>query len=94
MKGYPKYIATVQDFEFLLSDPKYKDRALADLKAIVEKNDDKATVAVLKEGVKISPDESWQDEDYDIQIIDNLMPLWKKKGFKSREDVRDLMEKI
>ena len=39
MLGYPKYIATKQDFINLLSDPEYKGQARKDLQAIYNTDD-------------------------------------------------------
>jgi len=85
MKGYPKYVATQQDFLNLLDMPEFKDQALAELVAIYEKDDAKATIATTP----IDPDDpqsGWNTEE-----IDNPMPLWKIKGFESREAVAELI---
>jgi hypothetical protein len=104
MKGYPKYIATRQDFVNLLSMPEYRKQALADLQVIYDLDDEKATKTLsIKESDKkeIEPELSLKSavigakikrNDAELEVISNPMPLWKIKGFKSREDVKKLME--
>jgi len=82
MKGYPKYIATKQDFENLLAVLQCRERALKDLRAIYEAKDEKATRVVSG---------SEETGDLVIEEIDNPMPLWKQKGFKSREEVIEII---
>ena len=85
MKGYPKYVATKQDFINLLSMPEHKVQALTDLQAIC--NADDATVK--RATTPINPDDlqgGWNTED-----IENPMPLWKQKGFESRQEIADLI---
>jgi hypothetical protein len=82
MKGYPKYIATKQDFLNLLAEPEFKYRAIADLKVIAETDDEKAIRT-------ISFNEETGEEV--TEEIDNPMPLWKIKGFESRKDVAELI---
>jgi len=81
MKGYPKHIATKQDFINLLADPYFKARAIADLKSIRDLEDDKATrtLSINEDGTAVT------DE------IDNPLPLWKIKGFSSRAEVAALI---
>lgn len=82
MKGYPKHIASKQDFINLLADKEYRERAIADLRIIAEADDDKAmrTISINEEtGEEVTEE------------IDNPMPLWKVKGFKSRKDVAELI---
>lgn len=83
MRGYPKHIATVQDFENLLSVPEHKEQALVDLKALYLLTDDKATRVVTG---------SEETGDLVTEEIDNSRPLWMQKGFKSREAVADLIK--
>jgi len=82
MKGYPKHIATRQDFLNLLDTPEFRARALDDLAAIRDMDDDTATRT-------ISIDEATGEAQ--TETIDNPMPLWKVKGFSSRQDVIDLI---
>lgn len=82
MKGYPKHIASKQDFINLLADKEYRERAIADLRIIAEADDDKAmrTISINEEtGEEVTEE------------IDNPMPLWKVKGFKSRKEVAKLI---
>lgn len=83
MRGYPKRVATVQDFENLLADNELKSQALADLAAIYSADD--ATVERVVSG-------SEETGDLVTETIDNPMPLWKQKSFASREAVRELIE--
>lgn len=81
MRGYPKHIATKQDFLNLLADQEFKERAIADLKVIRDVPDDKATrtVSINEDGTAVTEE------------IDNPMPLWKVKGFISRAEVAALI---
>jgi hypothetical protein len=81
MKGYPKYIATRQDFINLLQDPEYRSRALADLRAISDLADDTASRSI---GLNADGTDA-------IETIPNPMPLWRIKGFSSRQAVADLI---
>ena len=85
MKGYPKYINCKQDFINLLDEPEYKALALEDLKAIRDLDDDKAlrTISINEETGEATTEE-----------IDNPMPLWKVKGFSSRQEVADLITEV
>jgi hypothetical protein len=85
MRGYPKHIATKQDFENLLAMPEHKDQALADLKAICLLGDDKAMRATKL----IDPENP--EKGSETEEIDNPLPVWKQKGFTSRADVADLI---
>ena len=82
MKGYPKYIATKQDFLNLLGMADFRARALDDLTTIRDADDDTATRT-------IAIDEATGEAQ--TETIDNPMPLWKVKGFSSRQDVIDLI---
>jgi hypothetical protein len=81
MKGYPKHVATKQDFINLLADPGYRDQALADLAAIRDLVDEKAsrTLSINEDGTAVTEE------------IENPMPLWKIKGFSSRMEVAALI---
>jgi len=82
MRGFPKHIATVQDFRNLLAMPEYKEKTLGYLKKIQMINDDKATRVISG---------SEETKDLVTEVIDNPMPLWKQKGLKSRRAVADLI---
>ena len=85
MKGYPKFVATVQDYYNLLSIEELKEQAIADLKDIYNTDDDKATIATTQINPK-DPESEWNTE-----IIDNPMPRYKVKGFETRQEVLDLI---
>jgi hypothetical protein len=82
MQGYPKHIAVRQDFLNLLAMPEFKDRAIEDLRAIYNLPDETAARVV-----------SGSEEAGDLvtEEIENPMPLWKLKGFDSRQEVADLI---
>ena len=83
MRGYPKVVATRQDFINLLNMPEFRARALADLQAIYDANG--ATALRVVSG-------SEQAGDLVTAEIDNPMPAWKRKAFGSRDAVKKLME--
>jgi len=87
MRGYPKYVNCVQDFNNLLADKDLKGRALAELQKIYNKDDLKA----LRATTLIDPEDP--KSDYNTEEIDNPMPLWKQKGFESREAIATLITK-
>lgn len=76
MQGYPKVIATKQDFINLLNMYEHKAQALIDLQAMVNFQDD-----IVKQSI---------DENSYIEI-DNPNPLYKQKGFGTRQEVIDLI---
>jgi len=82
MKGYPKYIATKQDFLNLLAMPEFKAQALENLKVIRDLADDTAvrTISINEETGEVTTEE-----------IDNPMPLWQIRGFSSRQEVAALI---
>ncbi|RLC60605.1 MAG: hypothetical protein DRI01_09990 [Chloroflexi bacterium] len=82
MKGYPKHVATKQDFLNLLSQEEFKEQALEDLRKIYEAQDD--TVIRVVSG-------SEEEGNLVTEEIENPMPLWKVKGFSSRQEVADLI---
>ncbi len=86
MYGYPKTIATVQDFVNLLNMPEYKAKAMAELQAIHDLDDDKTTRATTL------IDENDPEKGFNVEEIDNPNPLWKQKGFSSREEVKELIK--
>ena len=82
MQGYPKHIATKQDFLNLLSQDEFREQAIADLKKIYETKDDVVIQVV-----------SGSEEEGDLvtKEIENPMPLWRIKGFSSREEIADII---
>jgi hypothetical protein len=84
MRGYPKNIATKQDFINLMAIPEYREQALADLKALADVQDD--TMEVVK---SFDTDEKGQmvKESVVTEKMPAPMPAWKRMGFKSRDEV-------
>jgi len=87
MRGYPKIIATKQDFINLLSDAKFKEQALADLKAVYDLKDD-----TMERVVSYDLGEKGQMINIVTETIPATMPMWKRMGFKSRDDVMVLYQ--
>ena len=87
MRGYPKHINNKTDYLNLLSIPEFAERALEDLRRIAELNDDKMEIAVKPIDPK-NPEGKWE-----TKIVDAPMPVWKQKGFKSRDEVLNLLVK-
>jgi len=85
MKGYPKNIATKADLEFLLADPEFKDRALRDLKKVVDLADD--TVKKVK---SYDLDAAGQMINVVTEDVPAPSPKWKQLGFASRKKASDL----
>ena len=88
MKGFPKHIATVQDFKNLLADDGFKEQALSVLNDIYNLDDSKAARATTL----IDPEDP--KSDWNTEVIDNPMPAWKQKGFSSRQAVADLIAEV
>ena len=86
MRGYPKHIGTKKDFENLLAMPEHRDRALKDLATIRDIADDK-----VQETVSMTKDKETGLETAVKKEIDNPMPAYKIKGFKTRQEVADLI---
>jgi len=78
MKGFPKNIATKRDLENLLAMPEYKEEAMKYLQRLSAIEDRKAVRVISG---------SEETKDLITEEIDNPMPVWKQKGFKSREDI-------
>ena len=87
MKGYPNRVATKEDFLNLLAMPEHKAHAIADLKAIRDIDDAKVTKATTL----IDPEDP--EKGYNTELITNPLPIWKQKGFSSRAEVTELIEK-
>jgi len=85
MKGFPRHIATVQDFRNLLADDGFKAQAVDVLNRIYNLDDSEATRATTL----IDPEDP--ESDWNTEVIDNPMPAWKQKGFESRQAVADLI---
>ena len=86
MKGYPKYFATMEDYENIVHDfPEWKERVKADLNALKAIKDDK----VIRATELIDPEDTesgWKTEE-----ISNPFPKWKQKGFKTKKALSDLI---
>jgi len=84
MRGYPKFVATKQDFLNLLEMEEFKTRALEDIQALLKAPDEKVQRVV-----------SGSEEEGNLvaEEIDNPMPLWKIKGFESKEKVAEIVKK-
>ena len=76
MQGYPQLIATVQDFQNLINDPKFREQALIDLQVLQDFDDRTATIAT-KPINKNDPESDWKTKK-----IENPTPLHRQKGFK------------
>ena len=88
MKGYPKVIATKKDFINLFAIPEFREKVLADLKAIHDFQDD--TMEVVK---SYAEDEKGQMVNVVTATIRALLPKWKRMGFSSKKDVQNLFSK-
>ena len=87
MKGYPKHIATKQDFENLLAMPQFRAQALKDLQKIHDTNDDDVDVCTTIKNPEVPEEEQvWNTEKQPAPL-----PLWKQKGFKSRKELGDFI---
>lgn len=86
MRGYPKHIGTKKDFENLLSMPEHKDRALKDLATIRDIADDKALQTVSITKAELTGVETAVKKE-----IDNPLPAYKVAGFKTRQEVSDMI---
>ena len=87
MKGYPRLIATKQDFINLLAEPEFKAQALADLQAVYDLQDD-----TLERVVSYDTDDKGQMINIVTETIDAPMPKLKRMGFESRAEILNLME--
>jgi hypothetical protein len=86
MRGYPKYFATKQDYLNVLEIPAYRERCLAELRAILDLKDDSLLVATTP----TDPDDP--SSEWNTETISNPNPLWKQKGFSARNEVRRLVD--
>ena len=82
MKGYPKFVATREDYENLLKTEEFRVQALAELDTIANTQDATAlrVISTNDDGTSVAEE------------IENPMPLWRVKCFQSREDVKKLAE--
>ena len=87
MYGYPRVIATVQDFQNLLAMPEHRTQALADLRAIYDLQDD-----TLERVVSADTDAQGRMTNVVTETIPAPMPRWRRLGFASREAVAELLK--
>lgn len=86
MRGSPKIYATKQDFINLLSNDQFAEEAKKKLQEIYDVNDSKATKATTPLELDDPILTGWNTIE-----IDNPMPMWKQKGFASRQEVAELI---
>lgn len=82
MRGYPKHIATKQDFDNLSEMPEFKKQALADLKRL-QAIDDAKVMRVISG--------SEEEKNLVTEEINNPNPIWKQKGFAAKKILDDLV---
>jgi len=80
MRGYPKGPLTKRDYEDLLFMPEHEKRAKEDLARLAAIDDTKITV---DQGTEKSPK---------LMEIDNPTPMWKRAGFKDKDELLKLAE--
>ena len=78
MRGYPNGPLTKRDYENLLSMPEYAKQANEDLARLAAIDDAKVTMEL---GTEKSPK---------LMEIDNPMPIWKRAGFKDKDELLKL----
>ena len=89
MKGYPSYFATKEDYANIIRDfPKWRDRVKKELQALNAIKDDKVTRAVRQ----IDPNDP--ESKWITKKIDNPSPMHKQKGFKTKNNLTDLISKV
>jgi hypothetical protein len=81
MIGFPKHIATVEDFQNLLNDEDFKEQALEKLQQLQDFDDRVVTKAVEPVDTN-KPDGDWVTEE-----IENPLPVHRQKGFDEWLDV-------
>lgn len=80
MRGYPNGPLTKRDYENLLSMPEHAERAKEELAALAAIDDSKVT---MEQGTEEAPN---------LVEIDNPMPMWKRAGFKDKDELVALVE--
>ena len=87
MKGFPEYFATKEDFKNIIRDfPKWRGRVMKELKAIQKIKDDEVTRAIRPVDPN-DPESEWITEK-----IPNPFPLHKQKGFKTKKELKDIID--
>lgn len=87
MRGYPRVIATKQDFINLLAEPSFRAQALVDIKAVYDLQDD-----TMERVVSYDKDEAGQMINVVMETVPATNPKWKRMGFESRDEVMGLYE--
>lgn len=90
MRGYPKYVATVQDYKNLLGMDEHKDRALAELEGLAALKDE--TMSVPKDDKVLAVDGVYAAKD--LKTVANPMPVCKIKGFSDTAAVTKLLGEV
>jgi len=88
MKGYPNHFNTKQDYLNILELPEYRSRCLEELRRIRDLKDDR----ILKATTTTQIDPENFESDWKMEEIKNPNPVWKQKGFASRQEVRNLIK--
>jgi hypothetical protein len=88
MQGFPKHIATKQDFENLLGMDEFKEEALKALQELQDFDDRTATRAVKQE----NPDDPMSD--WITEEIENPLPIHAQKGFSEWMEVVTLNAEV
>ena len=88
MRGYPKNIATKQDYINLLNTKEFKEKAVQDLKKICNYEEEK-TFKVTE--FTVSPS---NEKKYRVELITNPKPPWKTKGFYNIQDVENIIRDL
>lgn len=82
MIGYPKGDLTKQDFDNLLSMPKFAEKAKVDLERLAAVDDSKVVMEIGTAKKSIS------------KQIDNPFPAWKRAGFESKKAIDQAIQDI
>ena len=82
MKGFPKNIATKQDFINLLAMPEYREMAEKELRVLQGMSDD-----TVEKVVSSKTDAKGNMTDVVTETIPNSSPMYKRMGFESKEEI-------
>lgn len=98
MRGYPKHFNTKEDYENVLRDfPEWGERVIAELKEICNLNDDKMVHAIKPKVKKIDKGvidiSRVEEEDWETEEVENPNPVYRQKGFSSREEINELLKR-
>ena len=84
MKGFPRIIKTKQDWINCLEDEDLRKKALERLQGIYKTKDDYVVRVVSG---------SEETKDLVTKRVKNPMPLYRQRGFETRQELKDLMDK-